>query len=792
MEENIRLVDGKESLSQAFLDYSAYNLQRRAIPDSRDGLKWSARQLLHAQSLAKLTCDKPFKKALKSVGQATSFSYTHGDSSCYGTYIRMAKPFAYRYPLQEANGNYGTLIDPQDHSASRYVEIRGSHLAKLLLDDLDKNTINEWEDTYDLEGQFPRVLPSKGFYNIVNGCQSIGSGTVSSIPQFNLKEVNEALSKLIKNPDINFEEILCYPDFATGGILVNQEEVKESLLKGSGKACKLRATIEYNNEDNSLIVTEMPYSVYTNTVCQELATILENNPKCGIKSFIDLTGTKPYLVIYLTKTANPINVIKFLYKNTSLQSHFTIKMTMLDKGIIPREFGWREMLLTHINHEKEVYRNSFIFDLTKIKNRLHIIEGLLKAIDKIDEVIKLIKESADTKNASIALQRFLEITEIQAKAILDIKLSRLAHLEVAKLEKEKDDLEIEKNRIENILLHEELLNQELISGWNAVSKKYGDQRRTKILNIEKDDEEEPVEKKQLIVYLTNLNNIYAYEDSTLISQRRGGVGTKLKLLDNEFIKQTVTETNYNNLLAFTSKGKVFNLILDKIELNTKVPLSTILELEDGEIVSILVSDEGKESSEYILFVTKNGVVKKTKLSEYKIKKNNGVSAIKLKDKDEIREVFLINNIDLIGIGTKNGYFTYFDTSEIGATGRMTMGVKGINLKTDDEVCSAIIINNSVKEIVSLTKTGYIKKTPMSEFSKGSRANKGVIVHKLEENDSVVSIKPITSENKEIIVYSSSSIIKFNLSEVPQSSRNTIGNHSIKLKKSQSISGMVII
>lgn len=779
-------------IKESFTQYAGAVLQSRALIDVRDCLKPSARQIFYSMNLNKLVHSKPFKKTNNAVGLAMADFYVHGDASCEGVIMRAGQPFSMRYPLIEVEGNYGNLIESGNWAAPRYTESRLSAFSDLLFSDIEKNVIQEWRDNYDDTKQYPSVLSSKGFYNIVNGSVGIGVGAASSIPAFNLKEVNDAMCKLLENPDIDFSEIYCTPDFATGGILLNEEEVKESLKNGKGKSCKLRSVVEFDSDENCLIVKEIPYGVYTNTICGELEHILNGEDHHGIERFNDLTGKKPYIKIYLTKRANPVQVLRYLYKNTSLQSHFSINMTMLENGRYPKVFGWKEALQAHIDHEKEVYRNSFIFDLEKIKSRLHIIEGLLKAIDKIDEVIKLIKESADTKNASIALQRFLRITEIQAKAILDIKLSRLAHLEVAKLEKERDNLEIEKNRIENILLHEELFNQELISGWNAVSKKYGDQRRTKILNIEKDDEEEPVEKKQLIVYLTNLNNIYAYEDSTLISQRRGGVGTKLKLLDNEFIKQTVAETNYNNLLAFTSKGKVFNLILDKIELNTKVPLSTILELEDGEIVSTLVSDEGKESSEYILFVTKNGIVKKTKLSEYKIKKNNGVSAIKLKDKDEIKEVFLINDIDLIGIGTKNGYFTYFDTSEIGTTGRMTMGVKGINLKTDDEVCSAIIINNSVKEIVSLTKTGYIKKTPMSEFSKGSRANKGVIVHKLEENDSVVSIKPITSENKEIIVYSSSNIIKFNLSEVPQSSRNTIGNHSIKLKKSQSISGMVII
>ena len=598
-------------IKESFSQYAGAVLQSRALIDVRDCLKPSARQIFYSMNLNKLIHSKPFKKTNNAVGLAMADFYVHGDASCEGVIMRAGQPFSMRYPLIEVEGNYGNLIESGNWAAPRYTESRLSAFSDLLFSDIEKDVIQEWRDNYDDTKRYPSVLSSKGFYNIVNGTVGIGVGAASSIPAFNLKEVNDAMCKLLENPEIDFSEIYCAPDFATGGILLNEEEVKESLKNGKGKSCKLRSVVDFDSDENCLIVKEIPYGVYTNTICGELENILNNEDHHGIERFNDLTGKQPYIKIYLTKKANPAQVLRYLYKNTSLQSHFSINMTMLENGRFPRVFGWREALQAHINHEKEVYRNSFIFDLTKIKNRLYIIDGLLKAIDKIDEVIKLIKEAADVKNASIALQRFLGITEIQAKAILDIKLSRLAHLEVAKLEKEKSDLELEKSRIENILSNEELLNQELITGWNTVSKKYGDSRRTKILNVESDDEEEPIEKKQLIIYLTNLNNIYAYEDSTLISQRRGGVGTKLKLLDNEFIKQTVTETNYNNLLAFTSKGKVFNLILDKIELNTKVSLNTILDLENGEIVSNKKKKKGKENSEYILFITKNGMVKKT-------------------------------------------------------------------------------------------------------------------------------------------------------------------------------------
>lgn len=778
-------------IKESFAQYAGAVLQSRALIDVRDCLKPSARQIFYSMNLNKLTYSKPFKKTNNAVGLAMADFYVHGDASCEGVIMRAGQPFAMRYPLVEVEGNYGNLIESGNWAAPRYTESRLSSFSNLLFSDIEKEVIQEWRNNYDDTKQYPSVLASKGFYNIVNGTVGIGVGAAASIPSFNLSEVNNAMVKLLQNPDIDFDEIYCRPDFPTGGIILNEDEVKESLKNGRGKSCKIRSVVEFDPEESCLIVREIPYGVYTNTICGELEHILNNDDKHGIERFNDLTGKQPCIKIYLTKKANPAQVLRFLYKNTSLQSYFGINMTMLENGRFPRVFGWKEALQSHISHEKEVYRKGFEFDLKKINSRIHIIEGILIALANINEVVETIKKSASTIEASKKLQINFLLSEQQAKAVLEIKLSRLAHLEVEKLQKEKNELEKEKERLENILNNEELLNQELINGWNEVARKFGDARRTKVLNIEKEDDEEPIEKKQLVIYLTNLNNIYAYEDSMLISQRRGGVGTKLKLSSNEFIKQTITETNYNNLLAFTDKGKVYNLILDEVELNVKTPISSIIELEDGEIVSTLISDEGAVNSEYILFITKNGTVKKTELKEYRFKKNGGISAIKLRENDYIKNVFLINTNDCVGIASKNGYFVYFSTNEIPSTGRTTIGLKGINLK-EDEVCGAIIIHDKVKEIVSVTKNGFIKKTPITDFSKGSRGNKGVIVHKLDEDDEVITLAATTDTNKEILVSSLNSIIKFSLNEVQSSSRNTIGTHSIRLKNGQSITGMVVI
>ena len=305
--------------------------------------------------------------------------------------MRAGQPFAMRYPLVEVEGNYGNLIESGNWAAPRYTESRLSSFSNLLFSDIEKEVIQEWRNNYDDTKQYPSVLASKGFYNIVNGTVGIGVGAAASIPSFNLSEVNNAMVKLLQNPDIDFDEIYCRPDFPTGGIILNEDEVKESLKNGRGKSCKIRSVVEFDPEESCLIVREIPYGVYTNTICGELEHILNNDDKHGIERFNDLTGKQPCIKIYLTKKANPAQVLRFLYKNTSLQSYFGINMTMLENGRFPRVFGWKEALQSHISHEKEVYRKGFEFDLKKINSRIHIIEGILIALANINEVVETIK-----------------------------------------------------------------------------------------------------------------------------------------------------------------------------------------------------------------------------------------------------------------------------------------------------------------------------------------------------------------------------------------------------------------
>ena len=770
-------------IKESFVQYSGAVLQSRALIDVRDGLKPSARQIFYSMLLNKLTSDKPYKKTANAVGLAMADFYIHGDSSCEGVIMRAGQPFAMRYPLIDVKGNAGSLIESGNWAAMRYTESRLSKISGILFSDIDKDTISEWRDNYDNTKQYPAVLPTKGFYNICNGATGIGIGMASSVPQYNLKEVNNALITLLTNPDCSFDEIYCAPDFATGAVLFNESEVKQSMSAGTGFACKLRSVVDYDSKERCFIVTEIPYGVYTNTICKQLEEIIEGEKNPGIDRFNDLTGKTPLLKIYLARGANPDRVLKFLYKNTSLQSYYGINFTMLEDGRFPKVFGWKELLQAHINHEKVVYRRGFEYDLIKIQKRLHIIDGLLKAYDAIDEVIKTIKQAADTKSANTALRELLDIDEVQAKAILDLKLSRLSKLDINKLKKEQHDLTVEADRLTNIINDEDLFNQELINGWKEVAEKFGDERRTKILDLV-GDEEEPVEIKSLLVSFTNKNNLLVSESSSLYTQRRGGVGSKLKLEKGEYVVDSTTCQNTDTLLFFTQKGNVFSTVAGALSTNEKIAVESIISIEESDSLCAMTPFTKKSNKKYIVFITKNGMLKKSLFSDYNIKRNKtGLKAISLEN-DEIVAVHFLNE-EPLGILTKKGQFLICSTEEVRAVGRVTKGVKGIKLNEGDEVVISHPIPKDTTEIISISKQGLSKRTSISEFAVQGRGTKGGKLQKIDTGDELVDFLPLIDE-KTIIIAATSSQIKLKVEEVRLLSKNTLGTKSIKINQNDSV------
>ena len=610
-------------------------------------------------------------------------------------------------------------------------------------------------------------------------------GAASSIPQFNIVDVNNALIKLLWGED-SFEELYCPPDFATGGILLNESEVKESLKKGTGYACKLRSVIDFDSKERCLVITEIPFGVYTNTICGELEKLLEDDNNPGIDKFNDLSGVNPLIKIYLSKKANPDKVIKFLYKNTSLQSFYSINMTMLENGRYPKVYDWVAALRAHLEHEKVVYRRGFEFDLKKIEKRLHIIHGLLIALASINEVIQTIKSSSSTKEANENLQQIFLLDEVQAKAILDMKLSRLARLEVKKLIDEKVELEREAERLHAILEDENFLKKEIENGLAAVAKKFGDARRTKILNIENEDDE-PTEIRSLQLSLSNKNNIYLSEVSSLYTQKRGGVGNKIKLEAGEYIKSSISIESNDTVLFFMQNGNYYHYNAAAIPIGERMPAQALFAMEDWENICAVASLNKKTEKENILFFTKNGIVKKSLLSEYNTKRSIAMKALNLDPGDEIISVIFTNK-EKVGLLTEMGNFIIIETDDIRPIGRVARGVKAIKLNENDFVISAKVIPNSTKEIISISGEGLIKRTDYNEFSTQSKNTKGSKLQKLNDCDWMADFLCITTET-EILINATSSCIKINIADVPRLSRGAMGNKSIKMSAKDNIIGL---
>ena len=775
----------KPIIEQSMTQYAGAVLQSRALVDVRDCLKPSARQIFFCMDKYKYTADKPFQPTAAAMGDAMKHFYIHGDSSCVGIIMRAGQTFAMRYPLVEVRGNAGTLLSSGNWAAERYTKARLSKLAAYLFNDIDKDTIDDWRDNYADNEQYPGVLPTKGFYNLVNGTSGIGIGMACSVPQYNLRELNNALIHLIDNPDCDFNEIYCAPDFATGAILYNESDVKESMKNGQGFACKLRSVVEFDSKERCFIVTEIPYGVYTNTICGQLEEIVNGEDNPGIERFNDLTGSTPLIKIYLAKKANPDRVLKYLYKNTFLQYHYGINFTMLDNGRFPRVFGWKEMLQSHIDHERLVYRRAFEFDLNKIKSRIHIIDGLLICVARIEEVIQTIRSSASSTAASVALQQNFLLDEAQAKAVLDMKLSRLAHLEVKKLENERAELQSKAESIEKILNDEELFKEEIKKGWREVASKFGDARRTKIINISKDDEE-PTEVKSLQISMTNHNNIYLSETSTLYTQRRGGVGNKAKLGAGEYVIHSEQLESNEEVAFFTAGGDFYHYPAAALAVGEKIAIEALFGISNERIVAISAFNK-RRAGQNIVFFTKNGFVKKSELAEYNLKRSGSLKAINLETNDEIASILFINDED-VGIMTELGNFIRITTKEIRPIGRVAKGIRGIKLNDGDAVCCAYPIKQDSQYIVSVTSSGLFKKTPIAEFTVQGKNTKGSKIHKLTGNDHMADFMSLGTET-EILVASTKSCIKLSTNDIPTLSRVTQGAKAIKMGESDKIIGI---
>ena len=755
-----KVLDMTDVINESFTSYAGAVLQSRALVDVRDAIKPSARQIFYCLYTDKFLSSKPFKKTLKAIASGMRV-YIHGDSSAEGVILRASQDFTMRYPLIEVEGNNGNLTESGNWAAPRYTSSRMTKINEHMFDAIDKNTVEDWRDNYDDTEKYPSVLPSKGFYNIVNGSLGLGVGAMGAIPQFNLREVNAALEKLLLNPNISFDEIYCAPDFATGARLLNETKVKEFMQKGCGGSCKLRAKIDYDIKDNCLIVTEMPFGVYTNTICKELEAIINSEENPGIDRFNDLTGSKPLIKIYLKKKTQPTEIEKYLYKKTSLQSFYTINMTMLDMGKYPKVFGWREALQAHINHEIEVYRKEYEFDIERMKARVHIIDGLLICLAAIDEVIKTIKESGSTKEAKENLIKNFLLDDEQAKAVLAMKLSSLAKLEVEKLYDEKLQLVNKINELMNILNDINLLNKEVIKTWRAIAEKYGDERRTKI--IEDFDEENEEVPEDVFIVATGGNEIKTVPFNEFSVSSRNSKGNK----KDEVIAYLPTRTD-KDILVFTANGKYQRI-------KVKDARTGIYFNDEDKIVNIIDVNEGEP---YFIFVTKNGLMKKVESSQYALKRylKKPSIAMKLKDGDAVINVLNVNDEHIIAVATENGKFAQIKINDFTATSKNSGAIKGMSLENNDSVIAVENIKKKDNYIIFVTEKGYGKKVE-NKFEVHSRGTKGYMIG-LGKGDKLVAIASATDADQ-IIISGNPNSICLAVRDFPLINYTGIGNKLIK-------------
>ena len=676
----IKNVDFQKTTEDAFLKYAASVAQERAIPDVRDMLKIGLRQGLYAQYTNKLTHKDKFQKAQKSVAAAMTQSYVHGDVAMYDTFIRMSRPWTAHYPLEDVQGSYGNPSSPDSHAAARYVEMRAAELSDYLFAGLKKNAINEWYWNYDDSEQIPSVFPSIGYWNIVNGCSGIAVAMATSVPQFNLKEVNNALIKIIKDPHVSFDDIYCAPDFATGGTITNSNEVKESLRHGGGKSVRMRATLKYNPTENMIQATELPYSVFTNTVIDQLAELTQNDPEYGIDKVIDHTKKTADIRIYLSKGVNPQKMMAKLYHDTSLEYWFSINMVLLDQGRFPKVFGWRQACDAYIEHIRQCKRNIVQFELDKAEARLNVVEGLLIAVANIDEVVTIIRASNSPKEAAEALIARFNFNKPQVEAILAMKLSALTRIDGIKLNTEKEEL----NRFiadqRHLLSSPQDLDKTLIEALNIVSEKFGDARRTKITNV-LGEEEEPEEIKEQDIAV-----VYYGDKFKLIEKKENEASYKLSKGTNKW--QVLYTTNLGTLTLITDAGKMYNISLSKLKFGKEYKINEVAEI-GGEHPRLLIDTMSFNAYNSITCITKKGFIKKSHTSEYLSRAKKGVTVMKLDPDDSIISIIMSSDDDdkIVIIGN-NDYYNCYPLKDIGYTGRNTKGVKAIKLEKDGYVKEA--------------------------------------------------------------------------------------------------------
>ena len=790
-----------QEVKDSFLEYSMSVIVSRAIPDLRDGLKPVHRRILYSMYESGYTSDKAHRKSARIVGDVMGKYHPHGDSSIYDAMVRMAQPFSFRHMLVDGHGNFGNL-DGDGAAAMRYTEARLSKLSLEMVRDINKDTVN-FKQNFDETEEEPEVLPSRFPNILVNGSMGIAVGMATNIPPHNLGEVIDGCVAYIDNPELDTLELMKYikgPDFPTGGIILGNSGIRKAYETGKGTiTIRGKIEMEEKNGKNKIIVTELPYQVNKKEFQERIGQLVREKVIDGISDLHEESNLENpvRVVIYLKKDANPNVVLNNLYKHTQLQVTYGINLLMIDQQT-PKVFSLKEVISKYIDYQKEIIIRRTRFDLNKAEARVHILEGLKIALDNIDEIIKLIKESKGDEEAQTKLIERFGLTEIQAKAILEMKLRRLTGLERDKIEQELKELLEKIEYYKQILSSEqkvlEIIKEELIE----IKNKYSDDRRTNIdmTAIDYIEDESLIPVEDIVVTLTQKGYIKRMNSDNYKSQNRGGVGIKgMATNEEDFVSSLISLTTHDYVLFFTNKGKVYRIKGYEIPLFSRqskgLPIVNLLPLEKEEVVTTMLKIDREEDSKYIVFCTQNGLVKRTNIKEFNSIRKNGKIAITLKDDDELIAARKTDETKEVLIASTNGRMIRFNEEEIRIMGRTASGVKGITV--GDGKCVGCEIANEGQQILVVTEKGYGKRTSIDEYRMTHRGSKGVkALNITDKNGNIVSFKVVEGNEDLVIVTDNGIIIRLPLEQVSTTGRVAQGVKLINLKENQKVSTVTLM
>ena len=788
-----------DEVKTSFLDYSMSVIKARALPDLRDGLKPVHRRILWSMYECGYTPDKPHKKCATTVGYVIGHYHPHGDTSVYDAMVRLAQDFNQRYTLVDGHGNFGN-IEGDSAAAYRYTESRLAKISLELLRDINKNTV-DMEDNFDVTKKEPKVLPSRFPNILVNGSMGIAVGMATNIPPHNLGEVIDGCIAYIDNPDIDTMGLMQYikgPDFPTGGVILGNSGIKQAYETGRGTiTIRSRATIEEIKGHPTIVITEVPYGVNTMELKNKVAELVHNKIIDGITDYhTDLKdGVK--ITITLKKDANAQVVLNNLYKHTQFQINYGIIFLMLD-GLTPKTLPLKSIISKYIEHQKEVIYRRTKFDLAKSENRVHILEGYKIALDNIDEVVNIIRNAGDDDEARTKLINRFGLSVVQADSILELKLKRLTGLERNKIEEELSTLLKLIDELRSILADEkkvlDIIKREMLE----IKNKYSDDRRTSIdmTAIDYIEDESLIPEQDVIVTISNKNYIKRMSTDNYKTQNRGGVGIKgMSTNDEDFVEQMINLSTHDYLLFFTNKGKVYRLkgyeIPEFSRTSKGLPIINLIQIEKGENVSAVVKVERENAYKYFIFGTKDGVIKRTLISEFDNIRQSGKIAITLRDGDELNSVKKSTGEDFVLMCSSNGRMVRFNENEVRVMGRSAVGVRGITLEND--YCVGTEVASESQEVLVVTEKGYGKKTAVSEYRQTKRGSKGVKTLSItEKNGIIVGFKSVYNDCDLMIITDSGIIIRLDMLSISTMGRVTQGVRLINLKENSSVSSISVV